>query len=157
MKTNLILTTLIATACAATFTGCGKNETSKPVVESASNAVSSAVSSMKDTAGQVTDKAKEVVADAKDKAKAAVVEVKDSAAKATETVSAKFDETIASAKKFIADKNYSGALDELKKLSSLKLSDAQTKVVDGLKEQVQKLISAGTAGAVDAAKGLLGK
>ena len=68
-----------------------------------------------------------------------------------------FNDGIAAVKKFIADKNYQGALDQLNKLSSLKLSDEQTKVVAGLKTEVQALIAKGSAGAVDAAKSLFGK
>ena len=72
-------------------------------------------------------------------------------------VSGPFTEGVASVKKFIADKNYQGALGELTKLSNLKLTDEQTKVLESLKAEVQALIAKGTAGATDAAKNLLPK
>jgi hypothetical protein len=64
---------------------------------------------------------------------------------------------IANAQKAITDKNYQGALDELNKLSGLQLSGDQQKMVSDLKDQATKLLSGGTAGAVNAANGLLGK
>ena len=154
-KTSCIL--LALASAAFTITGCDKKETAAPVAETVTNAASSTLSNLKDAASSATDKAKAVAADAKDKAKEVVADVKDGAAKAADAVSTQFDDTVASAKKFIADKNYQSALDELKKLSDLKLSDSQKTTLENLKNELQASITGGTTNAVNAVKGLFGK
>ncbi len=149
-KTNVLIVT-VACAAAFTITGCSKSETPvkdavAPAVDTTKSLTEKAVDTAKDAAGKVTDAAKSVAASA--------------SAVATNTmaaVSSPFNDGLASAKKAIADKDYTAALAELNKLSSMKLSDAQTKVVDGLKADVQAMISKATGGATDAVKGLLGK
>jgi hypothetical protein len=148
MKTNNTLTLAIACAAALTITGCGKS-TDAPVKPESAPAT--------ETAKSLTEKATDT---AKDVAVKATEAVKTVAAVATNTVSAvsePFNDGIASAKKLLAEKNYQGALTELNKLSSLKLTDEQTKVVDGLKADAQAMISKATGSATDAVKGLLGK
>ncbi len=155
MKSNIVL--LALASAAFTITGCSKSESTAPSVEAATNAASSTLSNIKDAAGQATEKAKEVAGEAKEKAKEVVADVKEGAAKAADAVSTQFDDTVASAKKFIADKNYQGALDELKKLSDLKLSDSQKTTLENLTKELQASIAGGTTNAVNAVKGLFGK
>jgi len=126
-------------------------------VETAKDATGKAVDSTKEVAGKVADSVKDTAAKATDAVKDAAAKLTDTTPSATDSVTAKFTEAVTNAKQFITDKNYQGALDELKKLSDLKLSDDQQKIVDGLKAEAQKLLSAGADSAVDAAKNLLGK
>jgi ElaB/YqjD/DUF883 family membrane-anchored ribosome-binding protein len=159
MKNKIILTTIVATACAISFTGCSKSEKEapKPATETASNAASSAVSSLKDTASQVADKAKDVAAQATDKAKEVAANVKETASKVTDAASTKFDDIVTSTKKFISEKNYQGAMDELKKLTDVQLTDSQKKTLEDLKNELQASITGGTTNAINSVKGLFGK
>ena len=147
MKTNTIISSLAAVALALTITACSK---STPEAPKAGAETSTTISQAADAAKDLAGKAVETAKDAATQVVAAATNV---VASATEP----FNDGIAAVKKFIADKNYQGALDQLNKLSSLKLSDEQTKVVAGLKTEVQALIAKGSAGAVDAAKSLFGK
>ncbi len=140
MKIKNAMISLAAGAAVVTFAGC--NQCAAP----AAGDTSSTNAAAKDVAGKVADTAKDVAGQA-------VAAGKD----AVSAVTGQFSAGVANAKKFIADKNYPGALAELTKLSNLKLTDEQTKVADNLKAEVQALIAKGTGGAVDAAKGLLGK
>ena len=142
MKIKNSFVSLAACVAVATFAGCSKSNESA----GGGNATATATDAAKDLAGKAADAAKGVAGRAVTAATNAVA-----------AVTGPFTEGIASAKKLIADKDYPGALGELTKLSSLKLSDEQTKIVDGLKTQVQELIAKGTAGATDAAKDLIGK
>ena len=141
MKNKSILITLAACALAVAFTACDK----KPV-----DAVNDAATKTADAAKDMAGKAADMAGKASESVKAAVTNVMSE-------VSGPFNDGLAAAKKAMADKDYKGALAELNKLSGLKLSDEQTKVVDGLKAEVQKLIAGGSASAVDAAKGFFGK
>ena len=142
MKTKNSLVVIAACVAVATFAGCNKSNTPPPGGSETNPATATATDAAKDLAGKATDVA--------GSAAAAVTNLVSGA-------TAQFADGVANAKKFIADKNYQGALDELKKLASLQLSDEQQKVVDGLKEQATKLLAGGAAGAVDSAKNLLGK
>jgi hypothetical protein len=144
MKTNTLITGLTACLLAVSFSACKKNSET-PAVGTETNST---------TISQMADSAKDLAVKAADATKTAVVAA---ATNVVNTVAGPFNDGVAAAKKFIADKNYQGALDELNKLSSLKLSDEQTKVVDNLKTEVQALITKGTTGAADAAKSLFGK
>ena len=147
MKNKIILTTVAAGLLAVSFTACSKSET--PAKDAAD--------ATKSMADKVADSAKGVAAKASDTAKDVAGKTVAAVTNAVSEATGPFSEGVASAKKFIADKNYQGALDELKKLSSLKLTDEQTKIVDNLKAEVQALIAKGTGSATDAVKGLLGK
>ncbi|MEY4916387.1 MAG: hypothetical protein RL616_300 [Verrucomicrobiota bacterium] len=151
MKTNNLIIVTVACAAALTITGCSKSET--PVKD----AVAPATDAAKSLTEKVTDTAKDAAAKVTDAAKNVAASVTDVATNTVAAVSSPFNDGLASAKKAIADKDYTAALAELNKLSSLKLSDEQTKVVDGLKTDVQAMLSKATGGATDAVKGLLGK
>ena len=149
MKINNSLIAVAVCTAAITIAGCSKSETPAPVKD-ATDAAKGMAEKAADSAKDMTGKATEAVKDVAGKAVAAVTN-------AVSDATGPFADGIASAKKMIADKNYQGALGELTKLSSMKLSDSQTKIVDDLKAEVQTLISKSTGGATDAVKGLLGK
>jgi hypothetical protein len=78
-------------------------------------------------------------------AKAVATGVAESAKAASEKVAAeasgKAQEWIDKAKSLVADNKFSDAAAALGNLSGLSLTDAQKKVVDGLKEQIQKALA----------------
>ncbi len=149
MKIKNSIVSLAACAAVITFAGCSKSET--PAPGGATNAAA-ATDAAKDMAGKTADMAGKTADMAKDVAGQAVAAATN--AVAVPDNAGPFNEGLASARKMITDKDYQGALAELTKLSSMNLSDAQTKIVDSLKAEVQALISKSAA---DAAKGLLGK
>ena len=161
MKNKSLLFTLAACALAVTFTACDKKTPVEKATDSVSDAASKTADAAKDMAGKTADAAKDMAGKAADMAGKATETVKAAASTVVSNVMSEmsnpFNDGIAAAKKSIADKDYKGALAGLTKLSDMKLSDEQTKVVDNLKAEVQKLIAGGSASTVDAAKGLFGK
>jgi dGTP triphosphohydrolase len=177
MQTKSILTSLTLCLFTVAFTACDK----KPAVETPATATppATAMDTAKDFAGKAADAAKDVatktVDTAKDLAAKTADTAKDAAAKAVDagkgmaasalaatdgakdSATGQFTTAVAGVKKCIADNNYKGAVDELKKFSSLQLSAEQSKIVDGLKAEVQKLMPASANSALDAASQLLKK
>jgi colicin import membrane protein len=107
----------------------------------------------KDAASNASDSAKNAVASAADAAKDAASKAMDAAQDAIVKAGGPVGEAVAAAKKACDEKNYQGALDELKKLSTVQLSPDQQKVVEGMKDSIQKMMSAGAAKVTDAAQG----
>jgi hypothetical protein len=142
MKTQNSIVSLAACVAIVTFAGCSKSNESTLGDSGGTNAAPPAASPV----ATVTDAAKDMAGQA--------VAATTNAVDAT---TSQFTAVVANAKQFIADKNYQGALDELKKISSLQLSAEQQKIVDDLKAEATKLLSGGAAGAVNAANNLLGK
>jgi ElaB/YqjD/DUF883 family membrane-anchored ribosome-binding protein len=165
MNTKTTLSALVAIVTAFSLTGCDKQQQATPssTPAAATNGMTATMDTAKDLAGKAVDSTKEAAGKAMDAAKDATATAtdaaKDAMAKAstalptTDAAASKFNEVVANTKQFITDKKYQGALDELKKLSDVKLTDEQQKTVDGLKADVQKWM-AGGAGAVN---NLLGK
>lgn len=136
MKTNSIISGIAACLIAISLTACDK----------AKDDLSKAADSAKDAAGKAVDATKDATA-------AAVTNV-------VATAAGPVGEAIAAAKKALDEKNYQGALDELKKLSDVQLSPEQQNVVDGLKAEATKLLSGAAAAlpaTTDAAKALAPK
>ena len=135
MKINYIATSLALGALLALTGGCSKADEQK--------AASEAKQVMEKTSNTV-NKAETVAKEVKDKAESAI----------QSTTGGDAQGLITKAQSLVADKQYQPALDTLQKLSSFKLTDAQQKVVDDLKAQIQKLMAANPAAA---ANGLLGR
>ena len=136
MKTNSIISGVAACLIAISLSACDK----------AKEDLKSATDSAKDAAGKAVDTAK-------DAATAAVTN-------AVATAAGPVGEAITAAKKALDEKNYQGALDSLKSLSSAQLSPEQQKIVDGIKDEATKLLGgtpAAAAGAADAAGAALPK
>jgi hypothetical protein len=170
MKIKSILTAITPCAIAIGLTACNKSSTNNnptgsldsqsaatnAAVQVATNAVAqvatTATNKEAPTTGEMilkTDEQNQVAIDATNAMAAAN--------NALGAATSQFDSVVATAKQAIADKNYQGALDALSKLSGLKLTDEQQKIVDDLKAQAQKMLAPGASGAADAAKNLLGK
>lgn len=117
MKTKLVITVLTAGALLIGMVGCKKQEPSVP---------------------QAVDQTKQgVVGSAVEAAKT----VADTAQAAAKDVTDKAQVIIDQAKNLINDGKFQDALTALGGLSGMTLTDAQQKVVDGLKAQIQKGIA----------------
>jgi ElaB/YqjD/DUF883 family membrane-anchored ribosome-binding protein len=152
-KSLIIATTAVALVLGAV--GC-KKETVTKTEDTTKQAAASAVDAVKAGAETAVDKTKEVAAQAVDKAKEGAEAVKAGAEKAVEAVkteaqaitapsSDKAQGIIDQAKSLVDGGKYQEALTALGGLSGMTLSDAQQKIVDGLKEQIQKAISGAAA------------
>ena len=160
MKHKTLLLTLAA-ALAFGLAGCSKNETGTTATDDANKAANSAADAAAKTAEAAkveaakTDQATK--AEAAKTAEAAKVEAakadqaaKVEAAKAADN--AKAQELIDKAKNLVAEAKFSDASSVLQQLTGLSLTDEQTKLVAGLKEQIQKALAAKAA--ADAAGGI---
>lgn len=168
MKTHkLILPLMTATALILGSAGCDKQETSKSVTDEANKAAEAAkVDAAKTAEAARVDAAKAAEA-AKVEAARIAEGAKIDAAKTAETAkaetakaadSAKTSELIDKAKSLIAEGKYSDATSVLQQLAGKSLSSDQQKLVDGLKEQIQKALAAkATENAAGAAGNLLKK
>ena len=156
MKTNSIISGVAACLLAVSLTACDKAKdmgtAASDAAAKAKDAAGSAMDATKDAAGKAVDTAKDAAAGAVDA-------TKDAVAKADGPVG----EAIAAAKKACDEKNYQGALDELKKLSGTTLTPEQQTMVDNMKSSIEKMMSEGAAkvgdpaAAADAAKAALPK
>ena len=153
MKLNQFSAGITGCLLAVAISGCDKSS-SNTTVDEVKKSADSAITS----AQQGADKA---VTEAKQAGEKTVTEVKQAGehavAAATEqakAAAAGVTGTITKAQGLVAEKKYQEALTTLGGLKDAKLSDTQQKVVDGLKEQIQKLMS-GDAG--KAVGNLLGK
>jgi hypothetical protein len=114
--------------------GCGKNDETKPATDTGKKADSTA-SDVQKSVTSVADQAKNAVQ------------------KSTTEVQTQVQGIIDQAKSLVAEKKYTEAMSLLQqKLAGLKLTPEQQKLVDALKEQLQKAIASSTG--KDAAKGI---
>jgi hypothetical protein len=168
MKIKNSIVSLAACAAVIAFAGCSKSAAPAPggsasptpaadaATAPAANAATAVTDAAKDVAGKAADTAKDVAGQAAAAVTTAVTTAAVATNAAVTAATSQFTDIVGQAKSYIADKKYTQALDILNKLSGVVLSADQQKTVDDLKAQVQKLV-AGTGGAVDAAKNLLGK
>jgi hypothetical protein len=143
MKNQKIIITLGVVAALTFIVGCD----SKPA-----NEVDNAA---KKTEGVATEVGK-AVEGVKPAVEKAVTDAKNTATDAAAEASAKANSIIDQAKALVSQSKYTEALSALGNLSSLKLTDEQTKIVTSLKEQIQKAMAAkATTDATGAAGNLL--
>jgi hypothetical protein len=147
MKHKILLLTFTA-ALALGLAGCNKSETS---TLSTDDAVSKTAEAAK-AAEAVKAEAAKVEAARVEAAKVAAAKV--AAAKAADN--AKAQELIDKATSLVAESKFSDASSTLQQLTGLSLTSEQIKLVDTLKEQIQKALAARTVeNAAGAAGGLL--
>ena len=142
MKQKTLLLTLAA-VFALGLAGCSKNESVTPAADDANKAASSAA----DAAAKTAEAAKVEAAKTDQATKAEAAKVAEAA---------KAQGLIDKAKSLVAEGKLSDASTALQQLTGLSLTDEQKKLVDGLKDQIQKALAAkAAAGAAGAAGGLL--
>lgn len=152
MKLNTLNAGIAGCLLAVAISGCDKSNDAMDAAKKSADSATTAVQ-------QGADKA---VTEVKQAGEKAVTEVKQAGEKAVGNVAeqakaatgGEATAVIAKVQGLVAEKKYQEALTALGGLKDLKLSDTQQKVVDGLKEQIQKLMS-GDAG--KAVGNLLGK
>ena len=180
MKHKTLLLTL-AVALAFGLAGCSKNESGTTATDDANKAASSAADAAAKTAEAAKAEAAKVEAakvaeaakvEAAKTAEAAKVEAEKTAAAAkvetsktdqaaqvaaaTAADNTKAQGLIDKAKNLVADGKFSDATTVLQQLTGLSLTEEQKKLVDGLKDQIQKALAAkAAADAAGAAGGLL--
>jgi len=176
MKTTFLSVAIAAAGLA--LAGCSKSEPATPTVEHANKAAVSAAdatakaaeaakaeaektaAAVKAEAARVADAAKAEAARVTDAAKVEAAKTAEAAtAEATKAAdNAKTQGLIDKAKSLIAEGKFSDAASVLQQLAGQTLSGDQTKLVESLKEQIQKAIAAkATENAAGAAGNLLKK
>lgn len=158
MKHKTLLLTLAA-ALALGLASCSKNESVTPTADDANKAAAAA----KTEAAKAADAAKAEAAKTAEAAKAEAAKTaeaaKAEAAKTTEAAQAEAAKAVAAkaadnaktqglidkAKSLVAEGKFSDASSVLQQLAGQSLSSDQTKLVDGLKEQIQKALAAKAA------------
>jgi len=157
MKLPKIFLPLVA-ALAFGQAGCSKNETVAPAagdanktVDSTADAAAKAAEAAKAGAAKVTEAAK-VEAARVGAAKAEAAKAADAAKGAD---NAKVQGLIDKAKRLVAEGKFADATSVLQQLGGQLLSTDQQKLVEGLKEQLQKALAAKAAGDATGAAGNL--
>jgi Arc/MetJ-type ribon-helix-helix transcriptional regulator len=152
MKSKTILITFVA-VLALGLAGCSKNEPATPAAGDVNKAVDTTAAAVAKTAEATTTVA---VTNAVAVVTTAAAQVTNTAAAMKVVDNSKVQELIDKAKGLVADGKFPDASTVLQQLARQSLTDEQTKLVDGLKDQIQKALAAKAAGnAAGAAGGLL--
>jgi cysteinyl-tRNA synthetase len=147
MKTKTILFTCAA-ALALGLAGCSKNEPITPTANDANKApeATNAVAEATNAVAEATN----AVAEATN----AVAEATNAVAEATNAVdTSNVQALIDKAKSLVAETNFTEASSVLQQLAGQSLTDEQQKLVDSLKDQIQKALAAKAAGGAAGAAG----
>jgi cysteinyl-tRNA synthetase len=140
MKTKTILFTCAA-ALALGLAGCSKNEPITPTANDANKApeATNAVAEATNAVAEATN---------------AVAEATNAVAEATNAVdTSNVQALIDKAKSLVAETNFTEASSVLQQLAGQSLTDEQQKLVDSLKDQIQKALAAKAAGGAAGAAG----
>lgn len=140
MKNKTLLLTFTA-VLALGLAGCSKNEPVTPAADDANKAASSAA----DAADKTAEAAKVDAAKADQAAQVEAAKTAEAAKVAEAANNNKIQELIDKAKSFVAETNYTDASSVLQQLAGQSLSDEQTKLVNGLKDQIQTALAARAA------------
>jgi ElaB/YqjD/DUF883 family membrane-anchored ribosome-binding protein len=155
MKIRLISAGIVSCLIIASLSGCGNKETTSTPADEAQPAAASTMTNVPETAAAAVKQAATTVAT---QTTQVVSQAAAEVSNQTTAVVSKAQDLIDQAKNLVAEKKYQGALDTLKQLENFKLTSEQQKVVDDLKEQIQKLMSNQTvSNAVNSVGNLLNK
>ena len=132
VKLNLV----IATALLITAVGCKKEEPTAKAVESTKTAASDIGSAVKDVTAKGVEKAKEGAAAVKTGVEKAVEAVKTEVKSLTAPTTDKAQEIINKAQSLVTAGDFREALIALNSLNGMTLTDAQKKIVAGIKAQI---------------------
>jgi hypothetical protein len=141
--------TLIAasfTALLIIATGCSKSDQnlageSTTTDSSATGAISSAANDLKQNAAEAADKVKDAANNAVENTKQAAQNFTAETNSKVESAKAEAQSLIDKTRTYISEKKYEDALASLKQLSNFSLTPEQKKTVDGLKTQLQNLMT----------------
>ena len=141
------------TLIAASFTalliiaaGCSKSDQnpageSTTADSSATGAISSAANDLKQNAAEAADKVKDAANNAVENTKQAAQNFTAETNSKVESAKAEAQSLIDKTRTYISEKKYEDALASLKQLSNFSLTPEQQKTVDGLKTQLQNLMT----------------
>ena len=132
VKLNLV----IASALLITAVGCKKEEPTTKAVESTKTAASDIGSAVKDVTAKGVEKAKEGAAAVKTGVEKAVEAVKTEVKSLTAPAADKAQEIITKAQSLVNEGDFREALIALNSLNGMTLTDAQKKIVAGIKAQI---------------------
>lgn len=149
----------LAMAMLATLVGCSPKaddevspDDASPATNAAAPALRETAESMKQDAAAVSSQAQSNANQAADQVQAAADQTSAQLQQATATATPEVQNLVQQARNYLNDKKYAEALGTVQRLTNLKLTPEQQKLVDDLRAQVQSAMA--KAGASDAASKL---